>query len=35
MIVEKAFDINDWVVLLSSAILWLHYFFSTQKNESC
>jgi hypothetical protein len=35
MIVEKAFDINDWVVLLSSTILWLIIFFSTKKNESC
>ena len=31
MIVEKAFDTNDWVVLLSSAILWLIVYFLPPK----
>ncbi|MED1202761.1 hypothetical protein [Heyndrickxia acidicola] len=31
MIAEKAFDVNDWVVLSSGAILWLIIFFLPKK----
>jgi hypothetical protein len=31
MIVEKAFDTNDWVVLVSGAILWLIVFYLPKK----